>query len=295
MSFSRPTYGLIVCPGHSGSTLLAMCLDSHPRVTVFGEFSTLAKRLKRIDSGRQNGLCSFCGVDCPVHTPAEVNRLRSIYLSRNRFGRWLERRRHGAYLGWLARKLAAKVVIDSSKDISWAERTELIYGSRLKPRYIFLIRDGRGVVASHFRSGRPADQAATKWKNEVNRLLDFKQTIEPERKIMIRYEELAARPGPTLEKVCRFLGLDYDPVMLDYPHQPHHIIGGNAGARVKVNLAQGQAVNQDRPDVDWYVEQESAFFVDQRWKTELAGPVFDQVTEIMEPELSRLGYRDESE
>jgi hypothetical protein len=51
----------------------------------------------------------------------------------------------------------------------------------------------------------------------------------PDRYMVVRYEDLAARPEETLEEVCEFLGESYEPSMLSMGDAPDHgAIGGNS-------------------------------------------------------------------
>lgn len=45
--------------------------------------------------------------------------------------------------------------------------------------------------------------------------------------LMVRYEDLVATPSDTLQRVCTFLGVEFEPEMLAYRSRPSVAIGGN--------------------------------------------------------------------
>ena len=93
-------------------------------------------------------------------------------------------------------------------------------------QYVHLIRDGRDAALSfvamrrrpRFNWARPRGIAgfACQWKLEVEGARRFGRRVGAERYVELRYEELVAEPEATLRRVCDFLGLDFEPAMLEY-------------------------------------------------------------------------------
>jgi protein-tyrosine sulfotransferase len=87
-----------------------------------------------------------------------------------------------------------------------------------KARFMHLLRDGRDVVSSMVT--RHGDdylfEAVLRWKTSLRRISHFQTGLAAEQYIEVRYENLVREPEPTLQTVCSFIGIDYDPVMLDY-------------------------------------------------------------------------------
>lgn len=88
------------------------------------------------------------------------------------------------------------------------------------PNACFLImnRDIRDVFASMLNNGSftyTAEDAANLWKQ---RILDFREFIAccKAKGMEICYEELARSPESVLSKVCRLIGVSYDPCMLGF-------------------------------------------------------------------------------
>ncbi len=290
----RIPYVVIVCPGHSGSTLLAMCLNAHPHLSVFGEFSTLARRAEQIISGERHGLCSFCDADCEVHTKAEISEIEQLYYAKNKY---LRRAKsilfHSKFVTSIYEKTEARWLVDSSKSIRWARSLTRWHRRELDVKYIFLSRDGRSCINSWKRknSDKPLSDVIRQWKKTVASIIVFKKELDPKDYVNIKYEDLACDPQAALSSICSFLNIGFVKEMLDYPSLPQHIVGGNAGARTRVNMVQKQSLNKGRKDIDWYIKQTQNFFYDERWKSELTGEELDLVTHSV-GELNRiLGYK----
>jgi hypothetical protein len=96
-------------------------------------------------------------------------------------------------------------------------------------QYVHLIRDGRDAALSfvamrrrpRFNWARPRGMSAfaCQWKLEVEAAQAFGRRLGPERYVELRYEELVAAPEASLRRVCEFLGLGFEPAMLDYHRQ----------------------------------------------------------------------------
>lgn len=92
-------------------------------------------------------------------------------------------------------------------------------------KYLHVLRDGRDVVASYLQSGAVASYVAPeetvafaldRWQTAV-RAADYARRHLPDEQFLeIRYEQLVQAPEATLQRVCRFAGMAYQPAMLDY-------------------------------------------------------------------------------
>lgn len=85
--------------------------------------------------------------------------------------------------------------------------------------FIHLIRDGRDVVMSMLdQSWGPSrlPDAAALWKRLVMEGRCAGQRLGPERYCEVRYEDLVASPGSTLDRLCGWIGLEYSARMLRY-------------------------------------------------------------------------------
>ncbi len=191
----------IIGCGRSGTTLLRMMLDSHPRISA-GEETKFLTDLQPI-VGQHWNLLSAYG-----------------------FSRewWLDRIR--AFYGDFQAEYLAK----RGKQ-RWAEKTpgytfHLEYIAELFPdaQYVHVIRDGRDVVASFrdrwgYRAGLRA--ANSVWRESVVRARDFGARLPRGRYHELRYEALVADPEQEMRGLLAFLGEEWDPQVLRYDEVPH--------------------------------------------------------------------------
>jgi hypothetical protein len=84
-------------------------------------------------------------------------------------------------------------------------------------RVVVLVRDGRDVALSLRRMpfGPNNAWAAAQWWARGIRAGDAARERHPDQVRIVRYEDLATDPAATVPDVCAFLGLSYDPDMLD--------------------------------------------------------------------------------
>jgi hypothetical protein len=90
-------------------------------------------------------------------------------------------------------------------------------------RYVHIVRDGRDAALSmiamkrkpRFNLARPRGLGdfACAWRREVRAARRFGRTHPY---LELRYEDLVAEPESRLREVCAFLGLEYEPGMLEY-------------------------------------------------------------------------------
>jgi len=181
----------VICTLRSGSTLLRVLLDSHSQ----------------------------------IRSPHELH-LR--YISVNFDQKWAERsmkelgldERRTEYLLWdrlLHRELSA-----SGKSII-ADKTpnNVFMIRRLREawpdaRFIFLLRHPGAIARSRQKyKGEGADELIIKY---VEALEAARQAYDGH---TVRYEDLTANPERELRKICDFLGVPFEPGMIDYGAQDH--------------------------------------------------------------------------
>ena len=81
------------------------------------------------------------------------------------------------------------------------------------------IRDGRNVALSYAHDPfgpMTLGKAAALWAERVATGLRDGRALGPGRYLEIRYEEFVADPESHTKTMCDFLGIDFDPAMLDY-------------------------------------------------------------------------------
>ena len=98
-------------------------------------------------------------------------------------------------------------------------------------KFIHIVRDGRDVAASYMALNKASrgtssqyypklagtvGQAADEWAQNVMQARQSLGDLPYDRWIEVRYEDVVCETVPTLERICAFLGTDFDPQMLNY-------------------------------------------------------------------------------
>jgi hypothetical protein len=198
-SSERPIF--IVGSPRSGTTLLRLVLDSHPRLSC-GEETHFLRELEPI-VGRHWRMVEPYGFD------------RAYWLARIR----------GLYEGFQADYLARRGKHRwAEKDPTYTLHLDFIEELFPEAQYVHLVRDGRDVVAS-FRDRwgyRSALRAARgEWRRYVDAARGFGARLPRARYHELRYERLVEAPEVTLRDLLTYLGEDWDPAMLRFDETAH--------------------------------------------------------------------------
>jgi hypothetical protein len=243
----------IVSVSYSGSTWLNLMLGSTAESFSVGEIKWLL--------GEGLTACTLHGETCPL---------------------WSRFQRHnkGNPLRQL-RELSGKrvLVVNNSR-----KALPIQQESGIQPKFIHMIRDGRAVTASYLRKfpAKSMRQAASWWTSGVRRDLRLIRRQPPENTMRVIYEQLKADPAAHLPKICDFIGMPFDPGMIEFWNAEHHFLGGNRGTILSmVNKQQDKhaelptVVTKDGTtadisrDLQYYRNVDPSTFRDERWKTEL--------------------------
>uniref|UniRef100_A0A183A564 Protein-tyrosine sulfotransferase n=1 Tax=Echinostoma caproni TaxID=27848 RepID=A0A183A564_9TREM len=100
-----------------------------------------------------------------------------------------------------------------------------------KAKFIHMIRDGRGAVASsmnrHLLSKRNHLGALLKWQKQVAKIIDECKILGRHRCIEVRYESLILRTEEELRRVLAFVNAPWDPVVLHHELLKENLTGLN--------------------------------------------------------------------
>jgi len=119
----------------------------------------------------------------------------------------------------------ARYVVDSSKGVFRCRSIFESYPQKLKA--IFLQRDYRAVVYSQLKRGISLEDSARHWAHVANQIELFSKDIPAESIIRLKYEDLCEHPIRELERLCKFLDLNFEENMLSRPTEGIHDIGGS--------------------------------------------------------------------
>lgn len=198
----RPIF--VVGAERSGTTLLELMLDGHPKVAWAGEFEYAVDFVS--DTGSWPPIEQYHGIletDRMFLAPGyTVNKQLDYPDLVNSF--LIQKRDHEK-----KPLIGATVHRNFDRLLSvWPEAA-----------FIHIVRDGRDAARSRIDMGWAGNvwSGSHEWLS-VETLWDrMRATIPSERRLEIRYEDLARSPLETLSAICAFIGVEYDGAMLDYP------------------------------------------------------------------------------
>jgi hypothetical protein len=122
--------------------------------------------------------------------------------------------------------LNADIVVDSSK--TYLKALGIYQHDPRQARVILLTRDGRGVLYSNIKRRRSRNESVAGWVTQHTRALPlFRRHIRPDHLLFVKYEGMTADPAREMTRICRFLGVDFEPAMLDFTAKVHHSTDGN--------------------------------------------------------------------
>ncbi len=180
----------------SGTTLLERMLGAHPALTPGGEITYFTARL--------DGEAALLQRAALVADERALEALGRGYLE------LLEKRFPGA-----------SRVIDKRPD-NW-RHLGLLHGLFPEARFIVMQRDPLDTCLSIFlqQFGDELRYATdlgdiAHYLRGYQELLGHWKVLFPHRILEVQYERLVAQPEPVLQEACAFLGLPWDPVMLDF-------------------------------------------------------------------------------
>jgi hypothetical protein len=291
--------------GHTGSTLLALFLDAHPRIVSVGETSFKRKVQRR---GSTELVCT-CGAPysaCPFwqqvfrgvaeagfelsagkwsndfrYKGRLAHRLLSRYSAHPVF-RTVQRAAaavlpgHGArveqvrrvnveFIRTVLRLADADVFFDTSKRAMRLHH--LLDTPQLDVRVVKLVRDVRGYVSSAKRRGESVSEAALAWRRAQESIEHLTRTLPADRMMLLRYEDVCRDPRTWLKRTYAFCGVE----AIDPPDAvvsgEHHVIGNNMRRSEQIRIR-----------------------LDESWRTGLSTEEQARVLAIAGPLPARFGY-----
>jgi Sulfotransferase family len=196
----RPIF--VVGCQRSGTTMLRLMLDSHPRISCGPETRFLAD-LERI-------------------VGPDWKRLSQYGFTQEE---WLERIAafFDGFQGDYARSRGKERWADKSP--RYALSMEFIMRVFPDAQVVHVIRDGRDVAVSHRkRFGYwSCVKSSVKWPRYIAAARAAGAALPSDRYTEVRYEDLVANGEQTLRRLFDFLGEQWDPAVLDFVSQSHDV------------------------------------------------------------------------
>ncbi len=189
----RPAF--VLCTVRSGSTLLRVLLDSHSDIHAPHEL-----HLRDLAVG--------------IRSPYAERALEGVGLGAHQL-------EHLLWDRLLHRELAASgkrlLVNKTPSDVFIADRIAKCWPDA---RFIFLLRHPAAIARSR-QQARPQDDG----ERNAAMVVRYGEALEAARRthsgITVHYEELVSDPRATLEPLCNFLGVRWEPQMLEYGRFQH--------------------------------------------------------------------------
>lgn len=251
--------------GHTGSTLLALVLDSHPEIVCIGESSIKPKIVRRGAALQQPCSCGALVASCPFWN-AVFERVRT---EGHDFGpdRWTNdyRFRHPAaqrvlsracgsrpgraFVRWAADHFPVysrgvhradavnialiRALLATSGARVFADTSKRMWRlvhlmrlSELDVKLVLLVRDVRGYAASaKRREGIPVHNAARTWLRDQRSAMEVASRIEPHRVLRLRYEDLCGRTEHAQRELWSFCGVAAAETRTTIDANRHHVLG----------------------------------------------------------------------
>jgi hypothetical protein len=283
---ARPSHQLVFLIGtyFSGSTLLGNCLNAHPSIFFAGEVDRLEAFRREPDwtHQREKG-CRLCSTqaesNCPAWPSEFLEKIRPLDdLS--------------AYRAVIERT-EAPILLDGSKRIDWLNS---LYDSGLKSnvKAIICARTPFSFAKSSDGGTQPIGPmaAATSWRDfYLHALRSLAGRGIPS--LVVRYEDFAFKPEPSIRRVCEFLNIPFDPVTLNYWQVPSHAVGGNGGAYLRNTNFTPSALDKDEKwKLDYFSNKPFGGWIEDKWIDGLTDAAVRQIMSVpmLNDVASLLGY-----
>jgi hypothetical protein len=189
----RPAF--VLCSVRSGSTLVRVLLDSHSRICAPHELH-------------------LRDIQVSLRTDYAERSLREVGLEPSRL----------EYLLW--DRMLHRELTDSGKELLVNKTpSDVFIAERIREcwpdaRFIFLLRHPVSIARSR-QAARPQDSAA----RNLTMVRRYCAAIESARHtydgLTVRYEDITAEPERETRRMCEFLGVEWEPQMLEYGKFDH--------------------------------------------------------------------------
>ena len=158
-------------------------------------------------------------------------------------------------------------LVDSSKNVHKALALHEAMPDKVK--ILYLTRDGRGVFYSRRTSNFSRAEALSGWYRYNRRAERLLSRHVPERSLLrLRYEEIVGNQEQQAQRICAFLGVEFEPEMLTLKPAQSHMVNGN----------------------DMRLKGTQQLKLDERWKTGLVGDDLNWFRKNERGMNARLGY-----
>lgn len=252
----------------SGTTLLSFLLSNHSEV-LLGSRAMTYRILTLVKSYREN---------LSEQIQADRNQLLRKLIQQDKtelLAEWLDHENLATYesLRALVEGSIQQQLQKANKSV-WGDKApnlqhylEHLFYLLPHTKVIHIIRDGRAVASSmQNRTEKSLRLSAQEWVNGNVEALAAIQILGKEQFLIIRYEDLVTNTADVLQKVCQFIGLNFEVKMLD--------------------LSQHDLTNSDNAYVNQRIDASKL----NQYQQVLNSAQIDQIERIQAPLLQQLNY-----
>jgi hypothetical protein len=261
--------------GHTGSTLLALLLDAHPRIVSVGETAVKPRIRRRGDAASQKCSCGATISQClfwqRIFRRVEAQgydlgpeRWSNDYRSEHPLVHRLLTRESThpivrAVQGWSARHLplhAARMRRADAINVAFIRAaletagadvfcdttkhtmrlSRLLEIEQLDLKVITLVRDVRGYAASAKRRGHAIEDAAATWLTDQEVISRITKRLPADRTFLLRYEDLCNATVATLSQLYRFCGVQDVAPVTAVTSTNHHVLGNSLRLHASIHV-----------------------------------------------------------
>jgi acyl transferase domain-containing protein/pimeloyl-ACP methyl ester carboxylesterase/acyl-coenzyme A synthetase/AMP-(fatty) acid ligase len=225
---SSPIAFILSSP-RSGSTLLRVMLAGHPQLYSPPElhllaFDTMGERerelgVSQLGEGLKRAFMTLKGIDAAASQELIASLVKENLSIRDVYQ-------------MLQQLAGERILVDKSPTYA-SDRQTLAKAEALftNAKYIHLVRHPYAVIESFARmrmdkligagDTNPYQLAESIWSNSNQNILALKTGLTSDRYHLVQYEQLVAQPEKVMRGICEFLGLPFDPRVLN-PYQGGH-------------------------------------------------------------------------
>ncbi len=201
MQIEQPIF--LVGAERSGTTLLRLMLDHHPKIAFLYEFEFAVDQ-----------------IDEQGHYP-DIQQYHN-YLAYHRIflGTKFDIDRQLDYVALINSFLRQKQTRDNKLLVGATVHHKFQHLSKIWPqaKFIHLIRDGRDVARSNMQMGWAGNMymGVERWIEAELIWRQMAKQLPPEHQLSLHYETLIHSPESVLKQICEFIGVDFDSEMFSY-------------------------------------------------------------------------------
>lgn len=243
----------LVGASRSGTTMFRLMLNAHPGLLIPGETWFLSDLMDRL----------------PLREPLTPEQVETALSIVREHWRWREWGLDDELLNSTLRSLRSPRLGDlidalfslATGGVAWGDKTpgyaaEINRLHQVFPhaKFIHVIRDGRDVCTSLKRTGWHGEGTwtiAEYWRDTVISACEAGRALPDGCYLEVAYEDLVMNTEPTLESVCEFLEIQFDPAMLTF----HETAASNIPSRAEGHLSKTKRPPRGSDVQRWKHEQ----------------------------------------